>query len=107
MSINFTPHDLEQIVEFAKTLDYGLASSPHDSDGRRYSYTVTMRDGVGEPAVWITIEPEGEPLIRFAPEGDDIKAQNLRVLKHEAETPMRGHDPDGACCRRAEAGDDR
>lgn len=33
--------------------------------------------------------------------------RNRRVLIHEAETPMRGHDPDGACCRRAALGADQ
>lgn len=28
-----------------------------------------------------------------------VAAENLAVLKHEAETPMRGHD--GQCCLRA------
>jgi hypothetical protein len=27
--------------------------------------------------------------------------RNLATYKHEAETPMRGHDEDGACCRKA------
>lgn len=32
----------------------------------------------------------------------DVYAENLRVLKHEAETPMLGHD--GYCCVRARLG---
>ena len=27
--------------------------------------------------------------------------KNLAAIKHELETPWRGHDPDGACCRAA------
>lgn len=30
-----------------------------------------------------------------------VAEQNLATFKHEAETPMRGHDPDAACCRAA------
>lgn len=30
--------------------------------------------------------------------------ENMRVLKHEAETHMRGHDDGGGCCLRARLG---
>lgn len=33
-----------------------------------------------------------------------ISEQNARILQHEAETPWRGHDEDGACCRIAKYG---
>lgn len=35
-----------------------------------------------------------------------VGARNLAIIKHEAETPMRGHDEDGECCRRAALGAD-
>lgn len=36
----------------------------------------------------------------------DVRAANLRVLIHETNTPARGHDDDGECCRRAKIGAD-
>lgn len=38
------------------------------------------------------------------PSPSDIWEQNARIFGHEADTPMRGHDEDGACCRRAKFG---
>lgn len=49
----------------------------------------------------------GESIDMSSYQLDSMRAANLRVLKHEIETPTRGHDLDGACCRRAEAGEDQ
>lgn len=38
------------------------------------------------------------------PPSDDVADVYARILRHESETPMRGHDPDGTCCRRARLG---
>lgn len=40
------------------------------------------------------------------PCAEEIRAQNLRIIKHEAETPVRGHDENGECCFRARYGED-
>jgi hypothetical protein len=32
---------------------------------------------------------------------ESVRILNLRILHHEAETPLRGHDADGTCCLRA------
>ena len=34
----------------------------------------------------------------------EVWASNSRIIRHEAETPLRGHDEDGDCCRRARLG---
>lgn len=36
-----------------------------------------------------------------------MRDANLRSIKHELETPMRGHDEDGECCAAAARGDDQ
>lgn len=50
------------------------------------------------------------PLRIYCPGGPDESLEvereacrelNRRILKHESETPMRGHDEDGECCLRA------
>lgn len=33
--------------------------------------------------------------------GERLRELNRRIFEHEAQTPMRGHDEDGACCLRA------
>lgn len=33
-----------------------------------------------------------------------VVAENARAIKHELETPWRGHDEDGACCEAAQEG---
>lgn len=33
-----------------------------------------------------------------------IQERNLRIIQHELDTPMRSHDENGACCRRAAMG---
>lgn len=40
-------------------------------------------------------------------ESASVAQSNLRVIQHEIETPMRGHDDDGACCRAARDGESK
>lgn len=43
----------------------------------------------------------GQPGSRYGQLVGTGAEHNLRALRHELETPFRGHDADGECCRRA------
>jgi hypothetical protein len=45
-----------------------------------------------------------EPAIHGKASPGETLSRNQRVLQHEMETPMRGHDADGRCCLLASLG---
>ena len=82
MSINFTPGNLSQIRDFANAL---VTYGPRDPEGKHYPISVTMRDGIGEAAVWISVLSDGEAFIRFeSDEAEARKAEQEWIRKHVA-----------------------
>lgn len=109
--IGFTATHLRDIADLMDHLDHE-APIPRP-DGKRLPVTVTLdaADRVkAETACTIRLYPDLDALAYFDGDGlasnRRVLASNRRVLEHEATTPPRGHDPDGACCRAAATGGD-
>lgn len=68
MSIAFTPDDLGQIKTLAEHIDlHAPVVHPAGTDAR-LPLEVLIRDGFGEVAVRIEVNPTGEPSITFPEE---------------------------------------